>query len=410
MIQTKSFRLTSIAVIGLVLTSCGSNQELSKPTYKTIRVATFNVSMEANNYMGLADGATNSAASSNVLAKELATGSNTQIKNVAEIIQRVAPDILLLNEFDYIPNQDDGILAFKRNYLQQSQHNQTPAVYPYHFVDTVNTGTASPLYADPNSKLRTYGFGYFPGQYGMAVLSKLPIQQSNIRTFQRFLWKDMPNHLIPKNVDGKYWYSDEEVNHLRLSSKSHWDIPVNICDTQIQILASHPTPPVFDGPEDRNGRRNHDELRFWSDYISNQAETYHYDDQGKKGALKKESLFVMLGDMNASSVEGDAYPNAIEQLLEHPAVSKYAAPISQGGLENKKESAYASSHTAEWGMRADYVLPSASLKIVDSGVFWPSKKSDLGYLVSDRAASSDHRLVWVDIQIPVSSCSNSGGI
>jgi hypothetical protein len=31
----------------------------------------------------------------------------------------------------------------------------------------------------------------------------------------------------------------------------------------LRLLAFYATPPVFDGPEDRNGRRNHDEAAFW---------------------------------------------------------------------------------------------------------------------------------------------------
>lgn len=397
---SKIRQLSASVALALSVAACGSKQTLPEPTYHTIRVATFNVSMEANNYMGLADGAENLSASSNILANELASGTNQQIKNVAEIIQRVNPDILLLNEFDHIEDTQKGIETFSSNYLQQSQNNQTPIVFPYSFTSTVNTGTPTPLFNNVQSKLRTFGFGHFAGQYGMALLSKHPIEPKLTRTFQNFLWKDMPNHLIPKNEDGSYWYSAEEINVMRLSSKSHWDITLDVCGKALHILASHPTPPVFDGPEDRNGRRNHDELRFWADYISANRESYHRDDNGALGGLDREQSFVILGDMNASSVEGDAYPNAIEQLLLHPRVNNYVAPESDGGKQNKKESKFAASHTAKWGMRADYVLPSADIDVVNSGVFWPTEQSELNYLVSGRAASSDHRLVWVDIRIP----------
>lgn len=55
---------------------------------------------------------------------------------------------------------------------------------------------------------------------------------------------------------------------LRLSSKSHWDLPDYVGDRVVHVLAAHPTPPVFDGPEDRNGLRNADEIRFWADYVA----------------------------------------------------------------------------------------------------------------------------------------------
>ena len=61
---------------------------------------------------------------------------------------------------------------------------------------------------------------------------------------------------------------EEELEVVRLSSKSHWDVPVKVGGHTVHVLASHPTPPTFDGEEDRNGRRNHDEIRFWADYVS----------------------------------------------------------------------------------------------------------------------------------------------
>ena len=49
-------------------------------------------------------------------------------------------------------------------------------------------------------------------------------------------------------------------------------------------------------------------------------------------------------------------------------------------------------------MRADYVLPAkAQLSVLDSGIFWPQTNKAEFRLVKDRAASSDHRLVWVDV-------------
>ena len=47
-------------------------------------------------------------------------------------------------------------------------------------------------------------------------------------------------------------------------------------------------------------------------------------------------------------------------------------------------------------LRVDYVLPSRSLKIVRSGVFWPPAGDPASALLD----ASDHRLVWVDIDAP----------
>lgn len=59
---------------------------------------------------------------------------------------------------------------------------------------------------------------------------------------------------------------------LRLSSKSHWDVPIDIplgdgVTQRVHMLLHHPTPPAFDGQEGRNLRRNHDEIRLFADYV-----------------------------------------------------------------------------------------------------------------------------------------------
>lgn len=375
------------------------NASCSNSSFTSVKIATFNVSMEATNYLEQGDGVMGDE-----LPKRLKVGKHRQIQNIAEIIQHVRPDIILLNEFDYSERSADDIKRFLANYLKVSQNGAKSLDYSYTYAAPVNTGVDSGLDLDGDGvasgvKGDAFGFGLFPGHYGMVVLSQYPIDFSKIRTFQRFLWKDMPNGLLSSitGMDGKPYYSAEAQDVLRLSSKSHWDIPIQVNDQTLHILASHPTPPVFDGPEDRNGKRNHDEIRFWTDYISGQDKSaYIYDDKGKYGGLSG-THFVIAGDLNASVDEGDAYKAGIQGLLEHSLVNNSFVPSSQGGEQHTPTSVYAKGHTAAWGMRADYVLPSMSLKVSNSGVFWPKKDDALHRLVQDRSSSSDHRLVWVDI-------------
>ncbi len=68
------------------------------------------------------------------------------------------------------------------------------------------------------------------------------------RNFGRFSGRDMPGALLPKKPDGGSWYSTEALGVLRLSSKNHCDVAMRVGDKVIHILASHPTPPAFDGP------------------------------------------------------------------------------------------------------------------------------------------------------------------
>lgn len=350
-----------------------------------------------------------------------------QAKNVAEVVQRVRPDVLLINEYDFQPAAVD---LFRDNFLEVSQNGAAPIDYPYAFIAPSNTGIHSgfdlnnfggvvstpgaPGYGDD-----AFGFGAFPGQFGMVVYSKYPIDAANARTFQLFRWNDMPGNLIPTP-----FYSPEEVAILRLSSKSHWDLPIAIGDKTVHFLVSHPTPPVFDGTEDRNGRRNFDEIRFWADYISPGQSSYIYDDQGRTGGLKPGELFVIAGDQNSDPLDGDSIPGAIQQLLEHPLVNDKVSPTSAGAVEatalqgganatHKSDPRFDTADFADGApgnLRADYVLPRKTLQIVDSGVFWPLQSDPLFRLTGVFSfplwglvggfPTSDHRSVWVDVTVP----------
>jgi hypothetical protein len=245
-----------------------------------------------------------------------------------------------------------------------------------------------------------------------------PIDYDAIRTFQNFLWKDMPGALLPDDPatsEAADWYSTEELDVFRLSSKSHWDVPILISKKTVHFLVSHPTPPVFDGPEDRNGTRNHDEIRFWADYITPKKGDYIYDDNGQQGGLKPGSLFVIAGDQNADPFDGDSTSGAIQQLLEHPFINTKVTPSSAGGPEatardggaNETHEGDPAFDTADFAdntpgnLRADYVLPIKKLNITDAAVFWPTSDDLLFRLVGTFPfPSSDHRLVWIDVRVP----------
>ena len=402
-------KLSSALLFTSLLAGCAMDNsnnknvtETNKEAKQALKIATFNVSMEALNYLPY-DPTRQTKATGNELLAALKS-NHQQIKNIAEIIQQINPDIILLNEFDRSSNYQESLELFRQQYLNQSQNGQKPIVYPYAYQGPVNTGVQAPYDFNNNdisneSSGDTYGFGHFPGHFGMVLLSKYPIDQEKIRTFQLFKWQDMPGALKPVNPEtNQPWYNEQAWQNFRLSSKSHWDIPVLINNQTVHILASHPTPPVFDGPEDRNGKRNHDEIRFWRDYINSDQASYIYDDKSQYGGLADQQAFVILGDLNASAVEGDAINSSITALLNHDKIQD-PMPMSQGGVaSDKKSSPYAKYHTAHWGMRADYVLPSKyGFTIKDSGVFWPEPEQESYRLVENRQASSDHRMVWIEL-------------
>jgi hypothetical protein len=375
---------------------------------ESVRFATFNASL-------------NRGAAGQLVA-DLSTGGNAQAKAVAEVIQRSRPDVLLINEFDYVPNQQAANL-FRTNYLAVGQGGAAPIDYPYAYVAPSNTGIPSGFDLNNDGQVAggddAFGFGLFEGQYGMVVYSRYPIDTRHVRTFQLFKWKDMPGALLPDNpatAAPADWYSPAELGVFRLSSKSHWDLPIQLGSRTVHFLVSHPTPPTFDGAEDRNGRRNHDEIRFWADYVQpGQRSSYIYDDNGRYGGLRPGSAFVIAGDQNSDPVDGDSVPGAIQQLIEHPRIidpmptsgGAAEAAVLQGGAnasqegDPKYDTADFADTPAPGNLRADYVLPSRQLKPQGAGVFWPVQADPLSRLTGVFPfPTSDHRLVWLDLRAP----------
>ena len=374
---------------------------------RVARFSTFNASLNRN--------------APGQLVADLSTPGDQQAANVAETIQRVRPDVLLINEFDYDPR---AVELFRENYLAVPHNGAAPIHYPYAYVAPSNTGVPSGHDLDNDGSVGggndAYGFGLFPGQYGMVVYSKYPIDTDRVRTFQHFLWADMPGAMLPDDPatpEPADWYSPAELEDVRLSSKSHWDVPIKVGRRTIHFLVSHPTPPVFDGPEDRNGRRNNDEIRFWADYVGSPARSaYVYDDAGATGGLRPGELFVIAGDQNSDPNDGDSVEGSIEALLNHPRINTSVTPSSAGAVEASALQGGANlSHTgnpahdtadfndnpAPGNLRADYVLPSRALRILDAAVFWPVQADPLSRLTGTFPfPSSDHRLVWVDVRLP----------
>jgi hypothetical protein len=375
-----------------------------------VRFATFNASLNRS--------------AAGQLITDLSTPNNPQAANVAEIIQRTAPDVLLINEFDY-DDSGTALQLFQTNYLSVP-HNGAPAIeYPYAYTAPVNTGVPSGFDLDNSGTVGgpgdAFGFGFFPGQFGMAVYSKYPIDTDAIRTFQTFLWKDMPAALLPDNPltpEPADYYSAAELEVFRLSSKSHWDLPIQVGQRTVHFLVSHPTPPVFDGEEDRNGRRNSDEIRLWADYITPADSGYIYDDEGVYGGLPRGAHFVVAGDQNSDPMDGDSVPGSIQQLLNDPRVNTNRTPSSIGAVQASVQQGGANethlspprndtadfSDTEPGNLRVDYLLPSTTLSIRSTAVFWPPTYNSLHRLVYDPSfpfgvASSDHRLVRVDVRV-----------
>jgi len=382
--------LVPVSSLAIALLASPTSAELVPSPDPSLRVATFNVKELSRVKLDDMDA--------------LARGRNAQLQAAAEIIQRLRPDVLVLNEIDFDDSERRNARRFIHRYLNQPQHGQRSIDYPYVLFLPSNTGVASGLDLDGDGRKDgpedAWGFGHYPGQYGMALLSRLPIPLPAVRTFRRLRWSQLPDNAMPDGRAGKpAFYPPAVAAQLRLSSKSHWDVPIEAGGRVLHLLISHPTPPVFDGEEDRNGRRNFDEIRLWADYITGgEAADYLVDDRGRRGALAPDEAFIILGDLNADPVLGARLRghSAIGQLLENPRIQDPRPRSLGAGVAAGDYPADASLRTAAFG-RADYILPSRGLSVRASGVFWPPPGDELATLAE---IASDHHLVWLDLDWP----------
>lgn len=302
------------------------------------------------------------------------------------MIAHVDPDILVLQGFDY----DAGGAAL-------SAFNAALG-YPVTIAWRPNTGEATPFDLDGDGRRRgardAQGYGEFAGQGGMAILSRFTFDSVRSVDYSAMLWRDLPGHIMPD-------MAPEIAAAQRLSTTGHWRITFDIAGSPLTVMTFHATPPVFDGPEDRNGRRNHDEVMFW-----------HYLLDGTLGEAPQGPL-VILGDANLDPADGDGRSEAMRALLSHPRLQD-PAPRSEGGTHaaerdggmNVAQRGDPALDTADWpdaapwpgNLRVDYVLPSRDLTIIDSGVFWPGPEDPQVVLLGEGDVSR-HRLVWVDLML-----------
>lgn len=399
-----SLRILLSAALALGLAACGPASgpdapvspvpEDAPPPPVSVRFATWNTSL----FDPVAGG----------LVARLERGDEAA-KSIAALLQRQRPDVVLLNEFDYDAEQRAAEL-FQRRYLEVPQAGQAPIRYDYRYLAPVNTGEPSGLDLDNDGRTDgpndAWGYGTHPGQYGMLVLSRFPIDALAVRSFRHFLWKDLPAARRPLHPDGTPWHADATWAQLRLSSKSHWDVPIRTALGTVHFLVSHPTPPVFDGPEDRNGARNADEIALWNHYLSDPDAAWLCDDRGACGGLAADARFVLAGDLNADRDDGDGRREAIAALLDNPRVDAAFVPRSEGagpaaagyGFERRGD---VSAHTGDFGprsgtLRIDYLLPSKDFSILAGGVFWPLE----GAPEAEWTRVTDHHMVWLDLADP----------
>ncbi len=286
-----------------------------------------------------------------------------QVEAVARLIARAAPDIIALQDIDY-DYHAEALTALAERITEHGH------ALPYRFALRPNTGMPTGLDMEGDGRLGTprdaQGYGHYSGQHGMAILSRYPIRTDQAKDYSALLWADMPDPMVPTSPDGAPFPSPDAFAAQRLSSTGHWAVPVDLGEGQeLMLLTYAATPPLFDKDEDRNGKRNHDETRFW---------TWLMD--GAFGPPPNPPL-VLLGLANVDPHRGQGRRAALTTLLADPRFND-PHPTNSAGEDATAEFARAGL------LRLSYILPSSDLQVTGSGI------------LQDPAASR-HRLVYVDL-------------
>lgn len=352
--MTRTTIFSRLLLLALLATPAGAD---------SLRIATWNVALDRQG--------------PGLLVKDLTKGE-AQVQAVVRVLAALQADVILLTSVDY----DRGGVALG---LLAKQLAATGLDYPHRFALRPNTGMQTGFDIDGNGRLNdprdAQGFGLFSGNAGMALLSRLPIDANAARDFSDFLWRDLPGGLGDDPPD--------LAAVQRLATTGFWDVPVQTDSGPLHLLAWHATPPVFDGPEDRNGRRNHDEAAFWRLFLD-----------GALPMAPPEAPFVLLGDGNLDPADGDGRREGIGALLTHPALQDPRPRGAHGRIEPGQTGDPALDtviYDDLGGLRLDYVLPSADLTVTGSGVLWPAPEDPLW---PDIDAASHHFPVWVDVTLP----------
>ncbi|MBD3679100.1 MAG: endonuclease/exonuclease/phosphatase family protein [Rhodobacteraceae bacterium] len=333
-----------------------------------------------------------------LLLRDIVSGKDAQIAAVVAVIRAVRPDVLVLADFDF-----DASHAALTAFASRLEAADLP--YPHRFSRAPNSGRASGFDLDRDGRFGrpqdSWGFGEFAGQGGIALLSRFPIVGTESRDFSGLPWRDLPGKNLPE-IEGEAFYPADVRDQMPLSYTVHWDVALRLPSGEhVRIWTYHATPPVFDGPEDRNGLRNRDETAFWLAYLA-----------GRVGGGATDDPFVILAGANLDPADGDGRPEALLELQSHPRVQD-PRPASRGAVEASRLQGGANAgqkgdpalDTADWpddpgpgNLRVDYVLPSRDWEVLDAGVFWPASDDPTRTLIGrDGNLASRHRLVWVDL-------------
>ena len=315
-----------------------------------------------------------------LLLQAIRDREDSQVAAVVAVLVRLDADVLLLTGIDF--DHGGAALAALRDDLAAAG-----LVYGYQMALRPNTGVQTGLDLDGDGqtgKARdAQGFGRFAGAAGMAVLSRYPIGPPV--DYSGLLWRDLPGANLAPDM------TEAATAVQLLSTSGHYAVPVTYAEGRVlHLLVWYATPPVFDGPEDRNGRRNQDEAAFWLRLLA-----------GDLTWPAPMAPFVVMGQSSLDPLDGDGLHGAITALLTHPALQD-PQPKGQDGHVDSGHQGDPAQDTAIYGkgvggLRVDVVLQSAGIRVTGAGVLAPALRDAFTATLS---VASRHRPVWAVLDLP----------
>lgn len=311
-----------------------------------------------------------------LVLRDILSREDAQVEAMLAVIAAVAPDIFVVQDID----MDAGGATVS---ALAGRLEEIGLPYPHRLGHMGNGGqpTGHDLDGDGRSDRArdAHGYGRYSGEGGMAMLSRHPF--GTTEDFSGFLWSDLPDTTAPRFTDAA------ALEVLRLHTIGALRLPVVTQEGRLDLLISHAGAPVFDGPEDRNGWRNSDEIRFWHLWLDGW--------RPGGGAADPGAPFLFAGTLNVDPDRGEGRRQTLRAFLRHPALTD---PVPRDGNGRAE--------TVDWedpdpgDLRVDYLLPGTMLEVAGGGVFSADDATALGLPPETVRDASAHRLVWLDLRLP----------
>lgn len=293
------------------------------------------------------------------MLRDLLSGKDDQAEAALRVIAAADADVLVLMDVDW-DHGGLGLAALERRLADLGQ------AYPHTLALRPNSGMPSGVDLDGDGTTHeardAMGYGWFTGDSGLAILSRVPLGE--VRDESAVIWSTRSDaaDLLPEAARAT----------VPLATTAQWIVPLRLSTGTATLITLSAGTPVFDGPEDRNGLRNRDELVF----VTEQA------------AIGPNP--IVMGRANQDPDRGEGIRDALRALLDLPTLQD-PVPRAPNGTDD----------TVAWDgpgpMRVDYVLPPRAWTVTASGVIWPDPDDALRELVEE---AGNARLVWVEVAVP----------